>query len=32
MWAIVKSGSITQLINNPKSLVIDNVRHSRKIF
>ena len=29
---IVKSGSITKLINNPKSLVIDDIRYSRKIF
>ena len=32
MWALVKSGSITKLINNPKSLVIDDIRYSRKIF
>ena len=32
MWAIVKSGSITKLINNPKRLVIDDIQYSSKIF
>ena len=32
MWGLVESGSITKLINNPKGLVIGDVRHSRKIF
>ena len=32
MWGLVESGSITKLINNPKGMVIDNVRYSRKIF
>ena len=32
MWAIVTDGSITKIINNPKALVIGDVRHSRKIF
>ena len=32
MWGLVESGSITKLINNPRSIVIGNVRHSRKIF
>ena len=32
MWGLVESGSITKLINNPKSMVIGDTRHSRKIF
>ena len=32
MWALVESGSITKFINNPKRLVIGDVRYSRKIF
>ena len=32
MWALVESGSITKFINNPKGLVIGEVRYSRKIF
>ena len=32
MWALVESGSITKFINNPKGLVIGDVRYSRKIF
>ena len=32
MWGLVESGSITKLINNPKGMVIDNIRYSRKIF
>ena len=32
MYAIVKSGSITQTFNNPKKLVINDVRYSTKIF
>ncbi len=32
MWGLVESGSITKLINNPRAMVIDNVRYSRKIF
>ena len=32
MWGLVESGSITNLINKPKGLVIGDVRHSRKIF
>ena len=32
MWGLVESGSITKLINKPKSLVIGDVRYSRKIF
>jgi len=32
MWGLVESGSITKLINNPKSMVIGDIRYSRKIF
>ena len=32
MWATVKDGSITKLINNPKRLVIDDIQYSSKIF
>ena len=32
MWGLVQDGSITKLINNPKAMVIDDVRHSRNIF
>ena len=32
MWGLVESGSITKLINNPRAMVIGDVRHSRKIF
>ena len=32
MWGIVQDGSITKLINNPKGMVIGDVRYSRKIF
>ena len=32
MWGLVESGSITKFINNPKALVIGDVRHSRNIF
>ena len=32
MWGLVESGSITKLINNPKGMVIGDVRHSRNIF
>ena len=32
MWGLVQDGSITKFINKPKGIVIDNVRHSRKIF
>ena len=32
MWGLVQSGSITKLINNPKAMVIGDVRHSRNIF
>jgi hypothetical protein len=32
MWGLVESGSITKLINKPKSMVIGDIRYSRKIF
>jgi len=32
MYAIVKDNNITQYINNPKSVVIDDVRYPAKIF
>ena len=32
MYAIVTNNEITKIITNPKSLVIGDVRHSRKIF
>jgi len=32
MWGLVESGSITKIINKPKSIVIGDTRHSRKIF
>ena len=32
MYAIVESGSITQTFNNPRKLVINNIRYSTKIF
>jgi len=32
MWGIVEDNTITKLINNPKGMVIGDVRYSRKIF
>ena len=32
MWALVEDNTITKIINNPKAMVIGNVRHSRNIF
>ena len=32
MWGLVQDGSITKFINNPKGMVIGDVRHSRNIF
>ena len=32
MWGLVESGSITKIINNPKAMVINDVRHSKNIF
>ena len=32
MWGLVQDGSITKIINKPRSMVIGDVRYSRKIF
>ena len=32
MWAYIKDNKIEEIIVRPKDLVIDNVRHSRRIF
>jgi hypothetical protein len=32
MWGLVESGSITKLINNPRSMVIGDIQYSRNIF
>ena len=32
MWGIVEDNTITKLINNPKGIVIGDIRYSRKIF
>ena len=32
MWALVKSNSITEIIRNPKALVIDDVQYPKNIF
>jgi len=32
MWALVEDNTITKIINNPKAMVINDVRHSRNIF
>ena len=32
MWGLVEDNAITKIINNPKAMVIDDVRHSRNIF
>ena len=32
MWALVEDNTITKIINNPKTMVIGDVRHSRNIF
>ena len=32
MWALVEDGSITKLINNPRSMIIDDIQYSRNIF
>ena len=32
MWALVEDNAITKIIKNPKSMVIGETRHSRKIF
>ena len=32
MWALVEDNAIVKIINQPKGMVIGDVRHSRKIF
>ena len=32
MWAYVKDNKIEEIITRPKDIVIDNIRHSRRIF
>ena len=32
MWALVEDNVITKIINQPKGMVIDDIRYSRKIF
>ena len=32
MWGLVKSGSITKLINKPKGMLIGDIQYSRNIF
>ena len=32
MWGIVEDNTITKLINNPKGIIIGDIRYSRKIF
>ena len=32
MWALVEDNAITKIMNNPKAMVIGDVRHSRNIF
>ena len=32
MWALVEDNAIIKIINNPKAMVIGDVRHSRNIF
>jgi len=32
MWALVEDNAITKIINNPRGMVINDVRHSRNIF
>ena len=32
MWALVEDNTITKIINNPKAMVIGEVRHSKNIF
>ena len=32
MWALVEDNTITKIINNPRGMVIGDVRHSRNIF
>ena len=32
MWALIEDGSITKLINNPRGMIIDDIKYSRNIF
>ena len=32
MWALVEDNAITKIINNPRGMVIGDVRHSKNIF
>ena len=32
MWAIITDGNITETFNNPKGLILDGARYSKKIF
>ena len=32
MWGLVQDGAITKILNNPKGMVIGDIRYSRKIF
>jgi len=32
MWALVEDNAVVKIINNPKTMVIGDVRHSRNIF
>ena len=32
MWGLIENNEIKKIINKPKGLVIDNIRHSRNIF
>ena len=32
MWAYIKDKKIEEIISRPKDVVIDDIRHSRKIF
>ena len=32
MWALIEDNAIVKIINNPKAMVIGDVRHSRNIF
>ena len=32
MWALVEDNAITKIINNPKAMVIGDVRHAKNIF
>ena len=32
MWALIKDNKIEEIIARPKDMVIDDIRHSRRIF